>query len=87
VFQKGSAASRALADALQPHLSEAAGTDRLPMEQNLIVLRAAEGVLPAALIECGFLSNPEEEKLLQSDAYQKRFVRAIADGIAEFCGE
>ncbi len=27
---------------------------------------------PAILVECGFLSNPQEEALLRSDAYQKK---------------
>jgi N-acetylmuramoyl-L-alanine amidase len=27
---------------------------------------------PAILVECGFLSNPEEDRLLQSDDYQRR---------------
>jgi N-acetylmuramoyl-L-alanine amidase len=36
-------------------------------------------LMPAVLVECGFLSNPSETRLLQSPAYQQ----AIADGIAQ----
>ncbi|PSL33009.1 N-acetylmuramoyl-L-alanine amidase [Planomicrobium soli] len=37
--------------------------------------------MPAVLIECGFMTNPEELALLKTDAYQKRCARAIAFGI------
>ena len=33
---------------------------------------------PGLLIECGFLTNPEEEALLRSDAYQTRICAVIA---------
>jgi len=36
------------------------------------------------LVEVGFLSNPEEEKLLTSDAYQSRVVTAIVRGVARY---
>jgi len=36
-------------------------------------------LMPSVLVECGFLSNPSEARLLQSPAYQQ----AIADGIAQ----
>ena len=33
---------------------------------------------PAVLIECGFLSNPEEEALLRSETYQKKLAAVIS---------
>ncbi len=39
-------------------------------------------LMPAVLVECGFLSNAGEARLLQSPAYQ----RALADGIARAVG-
>jgi N-acetylmuramoyl-L-alanine amidase len=36
------------------------------------------------LVECGFLSNPEEEKLLQDEAYQRAIAMAIAQGVMAF---
>lgn len=32
----------------------------------------------AILVECGFLSNPEEDRLLQSQAYQTKIAAALA---------
>jgi N-acetylmuramoyl-L-alanine amidase len=40
--------------------------------------------VPSVLVECGFISNPAEEKLLLSAAYQARLAEAIAAGVAEF---
>lgn len=40
--------------------------------------------IPAILIECGFLSNPEEEKNLQSDEYCQKFCYNILAGLISF---
>ena len=39
------------------------------------------------LIECGFLSNYEEAKRLQTDAYQKKLSAAICGAITEYLSE
>jgi len=49
---------------------------------NLSVLRNAD--MPAMLIETGFLSNREDERLLVSAAYQRRVAGAILQGITTF---
>ena len=40
--------------------------------------------IPSVLVECGFLSNPSEEKLLLTEEYQRRVAQAIRDGIVEY---
>ncbi|MGM9552336.1 MAG: N-acetylmuramoyl-L-alanine amidase [Clostridia bacterium] len=40
--------------------------------------------IPAIIVECGFLSNAEEEKLLCDDIYQSRIASAICDGIVAY---
>jgi N-acetylmuramoyl-L-alanine amidase len=42
--------------------------------------------MPAILVETGFLSNAEEEKRLESPAYQEDVARAIASGVQGFLG-
>ena len=37
---------------------------------------------PAALIECGFISNPEEELLLKNDIYQRKLCCTIATTVS-----
>ena len=39
---------------------------------------------PSILIECGFLSNPEEEKLLKNNEYKKQFCHLIVCGIFQY---
>lgn len=40
--------------------------------------------IPAVIVEAGFISNPEEEKLLNDAAYQRRMALAIASGIFKY---
>lgn len=37
--------------------------------------------MPSALVELSFISNPEEENLLRTDAYRAKLAHSIADGI------
>lgn len=39
---------------------------------------------PAALVECGFLSNPAEELLLRDETYQKKLAAAVACGVIQY---
>lgn len=41
--------------------------------------------IPSVIVECGFLSNYEEEKLLNTEEYQKAIAKAIANGITDYC--
>ena len=40
--------------------------------------------IPSVLVECGFLSNPQEEMLLQKEEYQKDFCYALLVGIINY---
>lgn len=46
---------------------------------GIFLLKNAQ--IPAVIIECGFLSNFDEEKLLNTTQYQKKLAKAVADGI------
>ena len=41
--------------------------------------------VPSVLVECGFVSNAEEEKRLLQAAYQQQIAQAIAIGVEEYC--
>jgi len=51
-------------------------------DSNIFLLDNA--ISPAVLIECGFLSNPEEAKLFESDEYKHDLAVAISDAILDF---
>ena len=53
--------------------------------KNLHMTR--ETRMPATLCECGFISNPEQEKQLRQPEMQKKLARAIADGILDYLGK
>jgi N-acetylmuramoyl-L-alanine amidase len=60
-----------------------------PHVVNLGVKRAFFYVLmntkmPSILAEVGFISNPEEEKLLRKDAYRQKIAEALYQGIKRF---
>lgn len=50
--------------------------------EDLIVLNQTK--MPAIIIECGFLSNENEEKLILTDDYQNKMVDSIIDGLEEY---
>lgn len=69
-----------LARNLQKSVQQATGLrDRDVKAGNLAVLR--ETKMPAALVELGFISNPNEEKLLASSQFHDVSAQAIASGI------
>jgi N-acetylmuramoyl-L-alanine amidase len=43
--------------------------------------------VPAIIVECGFMTNPSEDGLLASDAYQNRLADGIAAGVLEYLGK
>lgn len=46
-----------------------------------------ENPVPSILVECGFLSNPEEEMLLQEEEYQNKIAWALYCGITRYINE
>lgn len=63
------------------------GNTRQCKEAGENVYLMAHVEVPAVLVECGFLSNPEEERLLADPEYQKEMAAAIRDGLLAFLAE
>lgn len=82
-FKAGSDGSMLLAQKLQESLVSQLEPKRVRVamagDYYILGLR-----IPSVLIECGFISNPEEEEKLISKEYQQRLAAAIAHGTAEF---
>jgi len=78
--------SKSLAVSLQQSLKEVVepGNSReaLIKREPIIILKNAK--VPSAIVECGFLSNAEEEKKLVSNEYQDKLAEAIKTGILKY---
>jgi N-acetylmuramoyl-L-alanine amidase len=75
--------SSALASRIQEELAVVRGSDGRGVKQApfRVLVGAA---MPAVLVEVAFISNPEEEKLLVSDAFQTKVASALMRGIARY---
>lgn len=74
-----------LAESIQLRMADVTGAKTSVIktaEKSLFLLKNPP--IPAILVECGFLSNPEEEKLLSTAEYQSRLAWAIADAIEKY---
>lgn len=58
--------------------------DRGVKQANFYVMRGTMGVMPSILVEMGFISNPQEEKLMKKASFQKEMADAIFEGIRTF---
>ncbi len=77
--------SKILAEKLQENLNEAIqkGNKRVPMKlDNVYIMKNVQ--IPISIVECGFLSNEEEEKLLLTDEYQEKLAWGIYNGIMDY---
>lgn len=62
-----------------------------PENKREAMLKKAEIIIlknlktPTVIVECGFLSNPQEEKKLATVEYQDKLALAIKEGIMKYC--
>lgn len=81
-YDKKHAETQKLAENIQEKMSGVTGAGMYAVkasDPNLFLMKNTP--VPAVLVECGFLSNSEEEKKLNDDDYQSRIAWAIADAI------
>ena len=72
-----------VATAIQKRMTNNFGLDDLGIRQaNFYVNKRSS--MPSALIEMAFITNAKEEKLLNSNWFQSKLAKAIADGIEDY---
>lgn len=72
-----------LAQCLQSTMVRGGGLDNIGIRTaNFFVVKNTW--MPAALLEIGFISNPQEEQVLSSPAFQQKIAMAIVAGIDQF---
>ena len=84
-YTKGTERSKRLADSVRTALIDAIGTlDRGTQTSNFYVVKHTD--MPAILVEISFISNPDEEKMMNSESGIRKIAQGIADGIADYFG-
>ena len=81
-----SAESRRAAQCILPRMAQATGA-----HENGVFLRDTYTGLnwsevPSVLVECGYLTNPEEDMLLNDPTYQEKLAEGIVEGICDYFG-
>jgi N-acetylmuramoyl-L-alanine amidase len=77
--------SSRIAGYAQNALRQVRGTpDRGVKQAGFWVLVGASGTMPTVLVEVGFLSNPDEERVLRSDAGQRQVADSLVEGILAY---
>ncbi|MBE5785577.1 MAG: N-acetylmuramoyl-L-alanine amidase [Clostridiales bacterium] len=85
-YMKGASEGQELAEQVIAAVTEAVGaTKRGANPGDYYIVRESEA--PAVIVECGFLSNAEEEALLQTAQYQGLLAEGIAKGIVAYLSE
>ncbi len=78
--------SRALAEQMQETLAEgcdpANNRQAKQAESTIYLMKKLE--CPAVIVECGFLSNPEEEQRLSDTEYHKKLAASIVTGYLRY---
>lgn len=84
-YHKSSEKGKQLAEILQESLRarlDGENARQAKENANYYILRTT--AIPAVIVECGFLSNREEERLLNDAGYQEKLAWALYCGILEY---
>ena len=84
-YQKGNESSKLIANIIQENLNKNIEfkNNRTPLPITGIYIMDNVKV-PSVIVECGFLSNPEEAELLKQDSYQNKLAWGIYIGLQEY---
>ena len=82
-YDKKSEISKQIAESIQDQFKlNLVKSIKAPSPGDYFMLKCSSA--PSVIIECGFLSNEEEELLLQTDEYQEKIIDSIYKGIVNF---
>ena len=74
--------NKVLADSIQEQFKKDLNATRSVKKTNLYLYSNTR--VPGVLIECGFLSSPDDRYLLQKESYQKKLATAITKGVITY---
>ncbi|NMA51831.1 MAG: N-acetylmuramoyl-L-alanine amidase CwlD [Peptococcaceae bacterium] len=84
--QPGEVESKQLAEAIQQELNRfTVNPGRVAKQVDYFINRKVE--MPSVIVEIGFISNPQEEKLLADNIYQEKIAWSIYAGIVRYLSQ
>lgn len=84
-YKEGSEEGRKLAICIQESLGKAINKENNRIAKsidNVYIIKHVE--IPICIVECGFLSNPDEEKMLLDNEYQDKLAWGIYNGMINY---
>lgn len=85
-FNAESESGKAFADVMQKNFNEVyakeGARERRALSGDYFMLKCTSA--PSVIAECGFLSNPEDERLLSSELFQEKIAEAIFASALEY---
>ncbi len=72
------------AEAILPRVCEATGAKPHATVQNDNYTGQNWSEVPCVMVECGFLSNPDEDRLLNDEDYQWKLATGLTNGIIDY---
>lgn len=82
LYNENNSKNKLLAESIMFSLKSDTSTTRSIRTTDLYMYKYIK--TPGVLIECGFLSNYQERKLLQTEEYQRIIAKSITDGVISY---
>lgn len=82
LYNKINKNNKILGEIMMKHFKEDLNTKRKLITTDLYMYKNT--TVPGVLIECGFITNPDERYLMQTEKYQKKIANSITNSVIEY---